>query len=243
MDGASKFVRGDAIAGIIITAVNIVGGFVIGMLQHGMPHRRGARNLHPPHHRRRPGLADPRADHLDRGGHRRHPRRLRVGSEPGAHGAAHAPAPAAGRGRGDSRGPRRCSRACRSFRSSGPPGARPRRVPLPASGPPTPRSRHHGRAGAEPATPEKVEELLALDPLQVELGYGLLSLVDKKTEDGGDLSRGSARCAGSSPSSSASSSRRSAFATAGSSAPTIRLPPPRWRGGARRGAPRPAPRP
>src|SRR5262249_42856454 len=35
--------------------------------------------------------------------------------------------------------------------------------------------------------PEKVEELLVLDPLQVELGYGLLSLVDRKGEDGGDL--------------------------------------------------------
>ena len=33
MDGASKFVRGDAIAGIIITIINIVGGFVIGMAQ------------------------------------------------------------------------------------------------------------------------------------------------------------------------------------------------------------------
>jgi flagellar biosynthesis protein FlhA len=37
MDGASKFVRGDAIAGIIITLINIVAGFVIGMLQLGMP--------------------------------------------------------------------------------------------------------------------------------------------------------------------------------------------------------------
>ena len=36
MDGASKFVRGDAIAGIIITLINIIGGFVIGMLQMGM---------------------------------------------------------------------------------------------------------------------------------------------------------------------------------------------------------------
>jgi len=33
MDGASKFVRGDAIAGIIITLINIVGGFIIGMMQ------------------------------------------------------------------------------------------------------------------------------------------------------------------------------------------------------------------
>jgi flagellar biosynthesis protein FlhA len=36
MDGAAKFVRGDAIAALIITAINILGGFVIGILQHGM---------------------------------------------------------------------------------------------------------------------------------------------------------------------------------------------------------------
>ncbi|MCZ6679163.1 MAG: flagellar biosynthesis protein FlhA [Candidatus Poribacteria bacterium] len=36
MDGASKFVRGDAIAGLIITAINILGGFVIGLGQRGM---------------------------------------------------------------------------------------------------------------------------------------------------------------------------------------------------------------
>jgi flagellar biosynthesis protein FlhA len=36
MDGASKFVRGDAIAGIIITIINIVGGLLIGVLQQGM---------------------------------------------------------------------------------------------------------------------------------------------------------------------------------------------------------------
>ncbi|MCX8996130.1 flagellar biosynthesis protein FlhA [Rhizobiaceae bacterium BDR2-2] len=37
MDGASKFVRGDAIAGLIITAINIVGGILIGVFRHGMP--------------------------------------------------------------------------------------------------------------------------------------------------------------------------------------------------------------
>jgi flagellar biosynthesis protein FlhA len=36
MDGGSKFVKGDAIAGIIITVINLVGGFVIGMMQMGM---------------------------------------------------------------------------------------------------------------------------------------------------------------------------------------------------------------
>jgi flagellar biosynthesis protein FlhA len=37
MDGASKFVRGDAVAGILITLINVVGGFGIGMLQKQMP--------------------------------------------------------------------------------------------------------------------------------------------------------------------------------------------------------------
>jgi flagellar biosynthesis protein FlhA len=37
MDGASKFVKGDAIAGLIITAINIVGGILIGVVQHKMP--------------------------------------------------------------------------------------------------------------------------------------------------------------------------------------------------------------
>lgn len=37
MDGASKFVKGDAIAGIVITIINIVGGIIIGVVMNGMP--------------------------------------------------------------------------------------------------------------------------------------------------------------------------------------------------------------
>jgi len=37
MDGASKFVRGDAVAGIIIVLINVLGGIAIGVLQRGMP--------------------------------------------------------------------------------------------------------------------------------------------------------------------------------------------------------------
>ncbi len=44
MDGASKFVKGDAIAGIIITLVNIGAGFIIGVLQKGMPMAEAAAN-------------------------------------------------------------------------------------------------------------------------------------------------------------------------------------------------------
>jgi flagellar biosynthesis protein FlhA len=36
MDGASKFVRGDAVAGMLILVINIVGGFIIGVAQHGL---------------------------------------------------------------------------------------------------------------------------------------------------------------------------------------------------------------
>ena len=36
MDGASKFVKGDAVAGVLILAINIVGGLVLGVVQHGL---------------------------------------------------------------------------------------------------------------------------------------------------------------------------------------------------------------
>ncbi len=42
MDGASKFVRGDAVAGILILLINIVGGFTIGVLQHGLTAKEAA---------------------------------------------------------------------------------------------------------------------------------------------------------------------------------------------------------
>jgi flagellar biosynthesis protein FlhA len=44
MDGASKFVRGDAVAGIIITVVNIIGGFIIGVFQQNMTMVSAAQN-------------------------------------------------------------------------------------------------------------------------------------------------------------------------------------------------------
>ncbi|HUE96617.1 MAG TPA: flagellar biosynthesis protein FlhA, partial [Longimicrobiaceae bacterium] len=42
MDGSSKFVKGDAVAGLLITGINIVGGIFIGMVQRGMPLDRAA---------------------------------------------------------------------------------------------------------------------------------------------------------------------------------------------------------
>ncbi|HEX7326815.1 MAG TPA: flagellar biosynthesis protein FlhA [Rhodanobacteraceae bacterium] len=37
MDGASKFIRGDVIAAIIVLAINLIGGLIVGVLQHGLP--------------------------------------------------------------------------------------------------------------------------------------------------------------------------------------------------------------
>lgn len=45
MDGASKFVRGDAIAGLIITFINVVAGMIIGVAQHGMTFADAANNF------------------------------------------------------------------------------------------------------------------------------------------------------------------------------------------------------
>ncbi|HDY82685.1 MAG TPA: flagellar biosynthesis protein FlhA, partial [Halieaceae bacterium] len=44
MDGASKFVRGDAVAGILILFINIIGGFAVGVLQHGLSGAEAANN-------------------------------------------------------------------------------------------------------------------------------------------------------------------------------------------------------
>ncbi|WP_061535157.1 flagellar biosynthesis protein FlhA [Collimonas arenae] len=44
MDGASKFVRGDAVAGLLIMAINVVGGLIVGVAQHGLDISVAAKN-------------------------------------------------------------------------------------------------------------------------------------------------------------------------------------------------------
>jgi flagellar biosynthesis protein FlhA len=44
MDGASKFVRGDAIAGLLVTFINVIGGIIIGVAQQGMPFAEAGRS-------------------------------------------------------------------------------------------------------------------------------------------------------------------------------------------------------
>ncbi len=87
MDGASKFVRGDAIAGLLILFINVLGGIAIGHAATQSAARRGRPVLHPADHRRWPGRPDsgPAAVHRHR--HPRHPRFRNAG-----HGRAGHPA-------------------------------------------------------------------------------------------------------------------------------------------------------
>ncbi len=93
MDGAMKFVKGDAIAGIVITLINIVGGLIIGVAMNGHVGDGSGADLFHPDHRQRPGLADSRAADFDLGRHGGDARRVRKqGLQPGQ-----------GRSRADSR--------------------------------------------------------------------------------------------------------------------------------------------
>ena len=75
MDGASKFVKGDAVAGLLILVINIIGGLILGVAQPRPDGGAGGRQLHPARHRRRAGGADPGAAALDRRGDGRLARR------------------------------------------------------------------------------------------------------------------------------------------------------------------------
>src|SRR5262245_15025331 len=186
MDGASKFVRGDAVAGLIITAVNILGGLAIGVLQNGLPVDEAlatytiltvgdglVAQIPALITSTAAGIVVSRAaseselsqDVLSQLTLRPRPLGAAAGLLAVLGFLPGLPAlpffvPAALLGLG-------------AYQL----GARASRAAAPAE----------AEAPAAPAAPEKVEELLALDALQVELGYGLLSLVDKKGEDGSDL--------------------------------------------------------
>jgi hypothetical protein len=220
MDGASKFVKGDAIAGIIITAINVLGGFAVGMIEKGWPVGETARSLHQAHHRRRAHEPDPELRHLDRQRPDRHAvgRRTTSGwSSPGSslskprgliitgiflgsrdHAAAHGPA----------------------LRH----GSRPR------SG--WAFARREGRVAAEAGAdgrgscpirrePPPVEDLLKVDTARAR-GRVRARPARRPRRRGATCSTASAPCAGSSRSSWASSCPRSASATTCSS--THRVP-------------------
>ena len=84
MDGASKFVKGDAIAGLVIVAINLVGGIAIGTMQNGLsPGDAVSTYSLAAHGRRRARLADPGAVDLDCDGPRGDARGFRYAPRPG----------------------------------------------------------------------------------------------------------------------------------------------------------------
>ena len=107
MDGASKFVKGDAIAAVVITSINLIGGIVVGMLQHDLSFSEAT------HHYSLLSVGDGLAAQIpallisvsDR--HHRHPRGLRPRPRQRHHQPDPQAAQGAARGR---RGRSRCSR-------------------------------------------------------------------------------------------------------------------------------------
>ncbi len=228
MDGAGKFVRGDAVAGVVILLVNIAGGLFLGAdPRHGAGRR--DQRLHQADDRRRAGEPGPGVPDLAGVGDHRNPvldldgpeprrtrsallaarRAGRGGRVPGADGddaaAQAAPADAGRRAGRRRRVPRHANgrgvrgspagrpgaaagagvpagpgawRAARGPTSRGRPGLR-RRVRDMGCPPPA--------ANADPAESgsDRMEDLLHVDPLELEIGFRLIGLADPSR--GGDL--------------------------------------------------------
>ena len=77
MDGAARFSQRDSLATMLITAINIIAGFLIGVFQLGIPFRDALEDLHHPDRGRRSGDHDPVAAGLGGRRHRGDPRLLR----------------------------------------------------------------------------------------------------------------------------------------------------------------------
>ena len=121
MDGASKFVKGDAIAGVLILVVNIIGGLVLGTLSHGLSLGERRVQLCPARDRRRAGRAGPGPAALDRRRLDRHPRLLAASTCRARSPASSASASAWTAGRRHPRSSSACCRACRTSSSCPPP--------------------------------------------------------------------------------------------------------------------------
>ena len=177
MDGASRFTQRDAVASILITGINIVAGFLIGVLQHGMDLRKALETYTVADHRRRPGDGDSGADDFHFRRPDRHARQLRRAAGRGVPAAdlRQLAAAAAGGGRavraGGDAGPAQASvsaagraeRAAAAGRCAAGDGRQPRRL----------------RRGQSPAAAkDNLEALLRVEPLAIEVGLGLVELVE-----------------------------------------------------------------
>ena len=199
MDGASKFVRGDAVAGILITLINIIGGFAIGIVQKGMPIVEALQKY------TLLSIGDglvaqvPGADRQRRGRYPGHARFGRFKPRRAHHAASSRFI------RAPSRSPPGCFSfsascpACRSFpfvalgragRLSPPGSCSKSRAAAAAESrgagrcPTSAQAKEKGRRAAKPVS-EDFRKLIEVDVFAIELGYGLLNLAEKK--NGGDL--------------------------------------------------------
>jgi flagellar biosynthesis protein FlhA len=184
MDGASKFVRGDAMAGILILFINIIGGFIVGVVQHDLSAGDAAAELHPAGRRRRAGRADPGAADLGGRRHGRQPRRQGrtsarrsaqlFGSPQGAGHHRRHPGPL-GLVPGMPHSPS-CASSCCGRRAGASRNRRPRRR----------QAKETSRCGAD-AKPADVEagwdDVTPVDVLGLEVGYRLIALVDNQDGD------------------------------------------------------------
>jgi len=186
MDGAAKFVRGDAIAGILIVLVNIFGGFIIGVLQKNMALLEAAQNY------TLLTVGDGLVTQIPA---------LTISTAAGIVVSRTASEDTMGKelGRQFARYPKAVYLASLTIFIFGLIPGLPH-IPFMALAMVLAGSAYlatreqavdkgkEGGKGKEPepgAGPEPVEHLLVVDPLEVEVGYGLLSLVDK--EQGGEF--------------------------------------------------------
>ena len=186
MDGASKFVRGDAVAGLLIVFINVIGGIIIGVAQQGLSFGEAARTYTRAHRRRRPGHPGAGADRLDRRGppgvQGRRLRRRRQGADEAAFrlsaGARHVGRRDAGAGdaAGHSDDPLPRARRRRSGagleRAQAQPHATKAAEAAEAAATPA------AAAAAAAAAEEPIATALKIDDLKIELGYALLPLVN-----------------------------------------------------------------
>ena len=195
MDGASKFVKGDAMAAVIITAINLIGGIVVGVVQHHIgfseaTHTYSMLTVGDGLAAQIPALLISVATGIL-------VTRSALGEGPrlGPRQPDPAPAQGAAGGRRASSARSRWSRACRSCRSCSSAGswsrsAGPCATACPTSSPPRPpppRSRPPSEADKPSAPREEVLKELPIDPLELGIGFGLVPLVDRRT--GGSLVR------------------------------------------------------
>ena len=186
MDGASKFVRGDAVAGLLIVFINVIGGIIIGVAQQGMSFGDAARTYTVL--TVGDGLVTqvPALIVSDRGGppgvEGRHHRFGRQGDDEAAlrlsAGARHVGRRDAGAGAAAGHSDAAVPRARRRRRGAGLEGAQAQRAPPRRRKRPTARARPRGGRRRSAAAEEPIATALKIDDLKIELGYALLPLVN-----------------------------------------------------------------